>query len=296
MGFAMRRLPPLNPLRAFEATARHMSVSRAAEELNVTHSAISHQLRVLEDSVGVKLFKRTAGRIFLSAEGAALLPAISGAFDRIGAAAASLARPARPGRLTVSCVPGLLSFWLLPMISSFCERHPETSLTLFPNSNMHDPGNPDVDINILYGDGEWPDLTVKLLSPVRLFPVCHPSLMHNKTLRSPKDIFKHTLLHADNGREWKNWLSANKLQLPADVRHHYFEDARVALEAASYGNGIAIGDTMTSRRSLVAGHMLAPFDIEVAAGHSFYIVYRADMKMSSAAQGFVEWLFGQIAL
>lgn len=288
------RLPPLNPLRAFEATARHMSVTRAAEELNVTHSAVSHQIRTLEDSLAVKLFKRSAGRMVLSAEGAALLPAVSSAFERIAQAASDLSRSAEGGRITVQCVGGLLSLWLLPVISSFCQLYPQASLKLMPGNDVAALRNPEVDICICYGDGHWPDYHVELLSPVRLFPVCHPSLLRSRPLRAPKDLFNHTLLHADGGREWDNWLSANALKVQPDTRQHFLADARLALEAASFGNGIALGDTVTSRRAVASGLMIAPFDLEVPAAYSFYVLRRKESGASAIVDAFGAWLVGQI--
>jgi len=287
------RLPPLNPLRAFEATARHMSVTRAAEELNVTHSAISHQIRTLEGSLAVKLFKRSAGRMVLSAEGVALLPAVSQAFEGIARAASDLSRSADGGQITIHCVGGLLSLWLLPVVATFCQLYPQASLKLIPGNDVNSLRNPEVDICICYGDGHWPDYRVDLLSPVRLFPVCHPSMMRSRSLRTPKDVFNHTLLHADDGREWDNWLSANGLKMQPATRQHFLTDARLALEAASFGNGIALGDTVTSRRAVASGQMIAPFDLEVPAAYSFYVLRRKESG-SAIVDAFATWLFGQI--
>lgn len=287
------RLPPLNPLRAFEAAARHLSVTRAAEELHVTHSAVSHQIRALKGSLKVKLFKRAAGRLVLTAQGASLLPAVSGAFERIASATAGLSRPAG-GQITVSCVAGLLSFWLLPAISSFCRTYPEVSFRLIPTNDFPSLRDAQTDINIRYGDGDWPEYHVDMLSPVKLFPVCHPSLMSTRALKTPRDIFRHTLLHADNGREWMTWLSANRLHRPPHTNQHFLTDARLALEAAAYGNGIALGDTVTTRRSIASGLMIAPFDLEVLAPYAFYVVRRRDTIGLPLADKFVDWLFRQI--
>ncbi|PZQ50675.1 MAG: LysR family transcriptional regulator [Rhodovulum sulfidophilum] len=288
------RLPPLNPLRAFEATARHLSVTRAAEELHVTHSAVSHQIRTLEEALNVRLFKRGAGRMVLSAEGVALLPAVSGAFERIALAASGLSQPEAGGRIAIHCVAGLLSLWLLPAISSFCKLYPQASLRMIPGNDVLCLRNPEIDVSICYGDGHWPEYQVELLSPVRLFPVCHPSLLRGRSLRTPKDVFNHTLLHADNGREWENWLLANGLEMTTGCRQHFLADARLALEAASFGNGVALGDTVTSRRSLASGLMIAPFASEVSAAYSFYVVRRRDSGGSAIVEAFVAWLFSQI--
>ncbi len=289
----MSRHPPLNPLRAFEATARHLSFSRAAAELDVTHSAISHQIRALEDVLQVKLFNRAAGRISLSPEGAALLPPISDAFEQIATAMSALSSPLKVGRLAISCVPGLLSLWLLPSIGTFCTMYPEVQLKLIPSNETPDAGNADVDIHICYGDGHWPQFDATLLSETRLFPVCHPSLLRDKSLRAVKDLFKHVLLHADDGREWKSWLLANNMQLHEDHRQHFLCDARLALEAASYGYGIALGDPITSRKALDTGQMIAPFEKEVPAAYSFYVLRRKGQHASPVIEAFTAWLHTQ---
>ena len=129
------RLPPLNPLRAFEAAARHGSVSAAARELNVTHGAVSHQIRALEHNLGIGLFERSGQRVKLSAQGALLLPTISAAFESIASATAQITRPATSGDLTIACVPALLSFWLLPRINQFTEQFPDIRLTLVPSND-----------------------------------------------------------------------------------------------------------------------------------------------------------------
>ncbi len=164
------RLPPLNPLRAFEATARRGSVSAAARELNVTHGAISHQIRALELSVNTPLFERGSKRLKLTPQGALLLPAVTRAFDEIAAATAAMTRPATSGTLSITCVPALLSFWLIPRLHLFTEQYPDVRLTLTASNDPANVFNPLVDLSLLYGDGTWGDVWTRLWSRLSLFP------------------------------------------------------------------------------------------------------------------------------
>jgi LysR family glycine cleavage system transcriptional activator len=201
-----KRLPPLNPLRAFEATARHRSLTLAAAELNVTHGAVSHQLRTLELTLRVKLFQRVGRRLKLTPNGAELLPAVSSAFDGIAAATARLTRPATSGELTVSCVPAVLSLWLIPRLRGFAAQYPDVRLRLIGSNDRSDLRSPDVDVCFHYNDGDWRDCWYKKWSDVLLFPVVSPTLINERPIRTTRDLAGHVLLHGDDGREWRVWL------------------------------------------------------------------------------------------
>jgi len=289
-----QRLPPLNPLRAFEAAARHLSVSRAAAELHVTHSAVSHQIRALETSLQTRLFYREGRQLRLSPHGAALLPTITTAFDAIAEAAARVSRPSTSGDLVVSCVPALLSFWLVPNLSEFTSAYPGVRMRLVPSNSHRELHEPEVDINIRYGDGSWPDLWARLLSPLRLFPVCSPTLLHTNPLRDLDDLSHHVLLHADEGREWNSWLAASGAVHLGRGHHHFLTDAHLAIEAATHGHGVALGDSVTTSRSLAGGRLIAPFDLKVAAAHSFYVLCRNEVRSTPIVSAFIDWLFATI--
>lgn len=286
-----KRLPPLNPLRAFESTARHLSVSKAAQELNVTHSAVSHQLRALEDSLQAKLFFREGRALRLSPHGAAFLPAVSSAFESIAEATARLNRPSTVGDLVVSCVPALLSFWLVPKLAGFTRAYPGVRLRLIRSNADRELHARDVDVNIRYGDGNWPDLHVRLLSTLELFPVCSPTLAHAMPLRDPADLAQHVLLHADEGREWNGWLAANDVGHLARGRHHLLSDAHLALEAAMHGNGVALGDSITTSELLASGRLIAPFSESVPAALAFHVICRTELRNTPIVRAFVDWVF-----
>lgn len=285
------RLPPLNPLRAFEAAARHGSVSRAAQELNVTHGAISHQIRALESSLQVDLLERGAKRVKLTPHGAALLPTISSAFEDIAAATARMTRPTTGGDLTISCVPALLSLWLVPRLNRFTQQYPGIRLRLIPSNNPNDLYNPEVDVCVRYGQGNWSDCWVRLWGEFELFPVVSPTLLGSRPLRSIRDLAHHVILHADDGREWRAWLTeADALELMKGP-HHFMSDARLAFEAALHGNGVMLGDSFTASSLMAKGSLVAPFDLGVPAVDSFYVACRNEVKAAPIVEVFIDWLF-----
>lgn len=288
-----QRLPPLNPLRAFEAAARHGSLTKAAAELNVTHGAVSHQVRALEATLDVKLFERAGQKLRLSPHGAELLPTLSSAFDSIAAATARLTRPASSGSLTVNCVPALLSFWLIPRLGSFTAQYPGIRLTL---NGANDPAaiaSADVDVCVLYGDGDWGDCWQRRWSNLELFPVASPTLVNNRPVRTIRDLSDHVILHADDGREWHTWLAAaDALDIDRGAQHH-FSDARLSIEAAVHGQGLALGDTVTASSLLARGQLVAPFNLSVPAVDAFYVACRSGLARAPIVKVFIDWLFSE---
>jgi LysR family glycine cleavage system transcriptional activator len=285
-----RRLPPLNPLRAFEAAARHLSMSRAAKELSVTHGAISHQVRSLEQSLKVQLFAREGGRLTLSPQGSALLPAITGAFGSIGEAVALLTAPSTEGTLVISCLPSIMTFWLVPRLGRFADRHPGVRLKLISSNDKRLVLSPDVDVWVTYGLASWPDRDTELWLQASLFPVCSPALINSKALRSVEDLRNHTLLHADDGREWGNWLNAARAPELACGARHVMSDAHLATLAAIHGHGVALCDTLTGTDLLAEGRLIIPLDLTIPAPEAFYIVYRRELKRIPIVRAFIEWL------
>ncbi|MCF6368005.1 LysR substrate-binding domain-containing protein [Rhizobium halophilum] len=289
------RLPPLNPLRAFEATARLASVSAAARELRVTHGAVSHQLRALEESLDTTLFERGGRRLKLTAAGALLLPAVTQAFNGIAAATAQMKRPATAGSLSITCVPALLSFWILPRLSSFTDQYPDVTLTLAASNDAGHLHSSDVDVCILYGAGNWPDAWTRLWSNLQLFPVASPTLLNSRPLRSMRDLEDHVLLHGDaDGREWSTWLAAAEGEAFPRRRQHYMGDARFSTEAALQGQGVALGDTITAAKLIAEGELLVPFDLSVPANDAFYVACRHEMRAAPIVRVFIDWLFASL--
>ena len=285
------RLPPLNPLRAFEATARRGAVSAAARELNVTHGAVSHQIRALETALGTALFERGGKRLKLTSLGALLLPAVTSAFGEIAAATALMKQPETHGDLTVACVPALLSLWLIPRLNTFTDQYPGVRVTLVASNDPERLHSPDTDICVLYGDGNWPDCWSRLWSRLELFPVASPTLLNSRPLRSVRDLSDHTLFHGDDGREWNTWLSAADAIEAARGRQHFMSDARLSTEAALHGQGVALGDTITASNLIARGELVVPFDLTVPAHDAFYVACRQAARQTPIVKVFIDWLF-----
>ena len=288
------RLPPLNPLRAFEATARRGAVSAAARELNVTHGAVSHQIRALEESLGMALFERGGKRLKLTPQGALLLPAVTNAFWEIAAATALMKQPETRGDLTVTCVPALLSLWLIPRLNTFTDQYPGVRVTLIASNDPEHLRSLDTDVCMLYGDGNWSDCWTRLWSPIRLFPVASPTLLNSRPLRSVRDLADHTLFHGDDGREWNTWLAAADALDMVRGRQHFMSDARLSTEAALHGQGIALGDTITASNLIARGELVVPFDLTVPANDAFYVACRQSARQAPIVKVFIDWLFAAL--
>jgi len=288
------RLPPLNPLRAFEATARHGSVTVAARELNVTHGAISHQIKALEAMLDVQLFERSAQRLRLTPQGALLLPTVSKAFEDIAATTALIRRPTTSGELTVTCVPALLSLWLIPRMNQFTEQYPDIKLTLIASNEADHLFSSEVDVCVLYGHGNWSDCWTRLWSTLKLFPVASPTLLNMRPLRSVRDLRNHVLLHGDDGREWNTWLTAADAAEYAGGAQHFMSDARLSTEAAVHGQGVALGDTITASNLIAKGELIVPFDLTVPANYAFYVACRNEVRNAPIVKVFIDWLFASL--
>ena len=202
-------LPPPNAVRAFEAAARHQSFNRAAKELHVTPSAISHQISSLEAFLKVQLFDRMTRQVELTSEGQSYLPPLREALDKINTATEQLRSKTRTTPLTMSAVPAFTSRWLVPWLPAFQIAHPEIEVRLITTVEMVDFSRSDVDLAIRRGSWSWPGLESHYLMTVRLVPVCSPALIEKKPLRRPEDLRDHTLLDVlPVFGEWRAWLDA----------------------------------------------------------------------------------------
>jgi LysR family glycine cleavage system transcriptional activator len=288
------RLPPLNALRAFDATARHLTVVKAADELSVTPSAVSHQLRTLEDALGVQLFTRTKTRLKLTPHGEALLPSIRAAFQMIASAAARLGDSVMMGDLVVSVPVGLASRLLTRHIGEFMVAHPDVRLKLIASNEDKEVYLPSVDLCIRYGTGIWPERQVRLLSHVELFPVCNPAMINGPLgVRALDDLKHHMLLCEDGGTEWTRWLLA--AGMPASgFRMTEMGNAHIAIEAALHGQGAALGDSLLVGDDLAEGRLVRLFENRIPAKHAYYLVCRHEVCENPLVAGFTDWILGKV--
>jgi LysR family transcriptional regulator, glycine cleavage system transcriptional activator len=290
-------LPSLNGLRAFEAAARHMSFTRAADELNVTQTAISHQIRRLEEQLQKRLFVRKNRALALTRDAADYLPAIRTAFDDLRRATERLQRPEREELLTVSTTTSLAAKWLVTRVASFQDAHPGIEVRLTTPPHLVDFQREEVDMAVRYGRGNWPGLRTQWLMAEDVFPVCSSSLMRGpKPLRRPEDLVHHTLLHTTAGREdWQLWLTAAGLPVSLALRRGLsFDQSVMALQAAMDGLGIALCKKSLVDADIAAGRLVVPFDVVLPADAGYYIVAPEETADTRKIALFRDWLLRSV--
>ena len=283
----MRRIPPLGALRAFEAGARHLSFTRAATELRVTQAAISHQVRQLEDWLGVSLFERRGHALTLTARGAAYLRELTPVFERMSEATTWLyAREQGPLRLTV--LPSFASCWLLPRLERFRKQHPDIELHVNSSEALWDFLDDRFDVGIRSGLGRWTGLKAELLASERLVPVCTPALA--KRLRTPGDLGKVRLIHDSPKDGWRRWLDAAGVSGVDADRGPVFNDAGLALQAARLGDGVALGRWMLAADDLKAGRLVQPFKAVLPYDFSYWLVHPRPLTGRRDVAAFKAWV------
>ncbi|MET3909164.1 LysR family glycine cleavage system transcriptional activator [Bradyrhizobium sp. S3.3.6] len=288
------RLPSLNGLRAFEAAARHLSFTLAASELNVTQTAISHQIRRLEDELGIRLFIRQNRALALTPEARDYLPGVRAAFNDLRLATDRLLRKDDDKVLTVSTLASLAAKWLLPRLTDFQEAHPGIDVHITTSTSLVDFQRDDVDAAIRYGRGQWPGLRADWLMADELFPVCSPSLLRgDKPLRQPEDLRGYPLLHTSNANsdDWRLWLTA--AGLPADIARQpgiTFDMIFMTIQAAIDGIGVAMGRTSYVSDDIAKGRLVVPFKIALPADAGFYLVSPEGRREAPKLAAFRQWM------
>lgn len=292
-----RRLPPLNSLRVFEAVARHLSVSKAADELSVTPAAVSHQIKTLEDHLGIPLFQRVKGNLLLSDAGQAILPGIRGGFDQFASAIEAVDNLGDAGVLTISVAPSFAAKWLLPRLDRFQAQYPEIDVRVAASMHLTDFHGDGVDLAIRYGAGRYPDLHVERLLDEAVFPVCSPALLKGpNALDAPAALKNHTLLHDDSPDDdpscpsWSMWLKAAGVAEIDGTRGPKFNQSSLVLEAAVMGRGVALGKALLAAADLEAGRLVKPFGKAVTVDFAYYVVCPKPKLALRKVVLFREWL------
>jgi LysR family glycine cleavage system transcriptional activator len=292
------RLPSLNGLRAFEAAARHLSFTNAASELNVTQTAISHQIRRLEQELGIRLFVRQNRALTLTSEARDYLPGVRAAFNDLRLATDRLLRKDNDHVLTISTLASLAAKWLLPRLSAFQEQHPGIDVRITTSTSLVDFKSGDVDAAIRYGRGQWPGLHADWMMADQLFPVCSPALLiGDKPLRCPEDLADQTLLHSSSGYDddWRLWLTA--AGLPPNISKQpglTFDLIFMTVQAAIDGIGVAIGRTSYVETDIAKGRLVVPFKITLPADAGFYLVSPEARTDSPKLSAFRQWLLTSV--
>ncbi|MCZ7598823.1 MAG: transcriptional regulator GcvA [Gammaproteobacteria bacterium] len=266
-----RRLPSLNGLKAFEAAARHLSFTRAAESLFVSQAAVSHQIKSLEEQLGAALFRRRTRSLELTDAGRRLYPRVQQAFDLIEEGVREArARVERQG-LTISVLPSFASGWLVRRLGRFTAAHPGIQIRIDPSTRLADFLADDIDIGIRYGTGNYPDLVTEHLMDEAIFPVCCPELAAR--LQDPTDLAAVTLLHDDGHAQWGAWLEALGVTSVDVSRGPVYTDSTMVIQAAIEGHGVALARSGLSRDALADGRLVQPFAHSVPAPFAYYLVY-----------------------
>jgi LysR family glycine cleavage system transcriptional activator len=291
-----RRLPPLNALRAFEAAARHLNFSRAADELSVTPGAVSQQIQNLEDYIGVALFKRTPKGLLLTDPAQIALPALREAFDRLVEAASMLTAAVDGRRLTVTVAPSFAAKWLVPRLGRFEALHPQVDVWISAGMELTDFNSGEVDLAIRYGSGRYPGLEVTRLMQETVIAVASPELIERQPLNDLPDLSRHVLLHdgspdADEScPDWTMWLAARGVRGVDGSRGPRFNQSSLVIEAAIGGRGVALAKRALAQADLDAGRLVAPFQIATAVDFAYYLVHPKAKGRLPQVKAFSTWL------
>jgi LysR family glycine cleavage system transcriptional activator len=290
-----RRLPPLNALKAFEAAARSESFTRAAQELNVTQGAVSHQVKALEATLGIKLFNRERQRLVMTEAGRDYLAVVRDALDRIAAGTERLMQRQSAGVLTVSTSPDFAAKWLVYRLGRFAENHPEIDLRVSAAAHQVDFAREDVDVAVRHGDGKWPGLDVVRLCSERLFPVCSPKLVAGRNrITVASDLLKFPLLRLDDWKTWTRWFAAAGVVDP--IAHGpVLNRASMLIDAAVDGQGIALARTALAAWDLINGRLVRPVDVSLKMSNTYWIVCPKATSGVPKIATFRKWLLVEAA-
>ena len=289
-----RRLPNLAALRAFEAAARHGNFSRAAEEIHVTHGAISHQVRALEEELGVALFARHGKRISITPEGERFATTLRKALGDIAAAAAALQADSRQNRLTVTSLTSFAARWLSPRLGRFIELHPDMEVMLQSSNQLTDFVRESVDIGIRFGRGNYPGLSVTKLTDDYFYPVVSTRFNRGKLPRTPEQLAKHPLLRCEM-EPWTPWFRAAGLDFLEPTGGLVFQDSSMLVRAAVEGNGIALARHSLAFSDIESGELVRLFDVAIRCPQSYYLVCPPESMHKPQVQAFREWILEEVA-
>jgi LysR family transcriptional regulator, glycine cleavage system transcriptional activator len=286
----MKRIP-VGPLRAFDVAARNLNLTAAAEEMNVTHAAVSRQVKQLEQRLGVQLFERLPRGLKLTVHGALLAEGTREAFDRLATAIEDVSAPAVRRKLTISTFSSLATRWLMPRVQSFATLFPETDLQVSTTARLVDFSREDVDVAVRFGGGEYPGMHVRPMFKPKEIVVAAPSLLkRGPPLKTYADLKGHTLLHDDAYRTWTHWLDAVGAKGVNPRRGIICGDRNSMLAAALEGQGIGITSDLFAANDLKSGRLVKVFDAEVSATFGIYAVCLPRRLNDPLISGTMDWL------
>lgn len=288
------KLPSLTALRAFEVVGRRLSVTKAAEELCVTTSAVSHQVKNLEDAVGVELLIRRHQRVELTAQGELLFRSIQQGFRAIGDTIVGLRAAAGQDILTISVSPFFSAKWLTPRLPDFWACHPDVQLRLHHSYHPADYLRENIDAGINWGDGRWPGIESRPVLPADLTPVCSPQLLQHTRIAEPADLFGCRMLYEFDFAHWESWFAHYGLRLPPGVQQIQLDDTHALLRAAIDGYGAAMFCRSLIQSELESGLLVQPFDYCHDCGLGYHLNYPSGRSYPQNVQVFCNWVMEQV--
>lgn len=288
--FMYKRLPPLNSLKAFECSARHLSFTKAAEELFVTQAAVSHQIKLLEDFLGTELFKRKNRALELTEIGQAYFIDVAKILRKLSEATDKIVAQKNDKHLTISVPQTFGMQWLVPHLSEFNRRYPDIEVRLKGVDQDEGALSKDVDIAIYYGRGYWDNLYVEKLVDEKLLILASPKLLENSSVKNAEDLKKHTLIHIHTRDNWQNMM--NNLQLEGmDIQHGpLFSHTFMALQAAVHGQGIVLANKILAQQEIDNGNLCVVLPSNLSDPKSFYVVNHLDQTTNERIVAFRDWI------
>lgn len=286
------RLPNFSALRAFEAAARHENFSRAAEELHLTHGAISHQVRGLEEELGRALFVRHGRQVKITNDGLKFAQFLGKAFADIAAATDAMRAASINQRLTITSIPSFAARWLAPRLGRFIELHPDIEVVLQSSGHMQDLAREGVDVGIRFGRGNYPGMVVLRLMGDVYYPVVSPHYRGGQLPATPADLARHTLLRSVE--QWTPWLQAAGVDLPEPSGGLLFEDLSMLIRSAADGNGVALVRHVVAMQEIASGQLLRLFNIATPSPDEYYFVTPPNAASRPQVLAFRRWLLEEI--
>lgn len=290
------RQPPLGALKTFRAAAHALSFTRAAEELNVTQAAVSHQIKALEAALETPLFERGNRSLALSESGGRLLPYVDQMFQLLEQGMRQIRPRDGNATLTVSLLPSFATRWMVPRLGLFLKAHPDIDFRLAPSHQLTNFQTEDIDLAIRYGSGKYTGLTSLFLMDEDIFPVCSPALANGpRPLRNPEDLKHHVLIHDDGYSSWHKWLVAAGVEGIEVDKGPVYTDSAMAAQSAMEGDGVALARSRLVRDDVARGRLVVPFKISQPSWFNYYIVYPEGRRVTDAMAAFIEWVQQQVA-
>jgi LysR family glycine cleavage system transcriptional activator len=288
------QLPPMTALRCYEAAARRESYTLAADELFLTPSAVSHQIRALEAFLGNRLFVRVGRKMLLTDAGAAYYEKIRGAFNDILTASQAVSKSKGDSILKLNVLPHFASVWLMPRFSNFLERHRNCGLQIFSDRRPVIFSESTIDCDIRYGHGRWPNLCSDLLLRDVVTPLCSPQFAARATFQKPSDVTAHTLIYGNKRTNWDSWAAQYQVADIARAKKLHVDRSNLAIDAAVAGLGIALESLFLAERSIAAGELVAPLEQHSISVEGYYLVYPKNHGEIERVKVFRTWLMDEL--